>query len=704
MVRWPPFPGPLSLTSTSPFVGRSAELEFLRTLVATAAGEERRVVLIGGESGSGKSRLVREFAVDAASAGVLVLYGACDEVVHTPYGPFVQALDRLTRAIEPDELRSALGAGGGELTRLLPHLTERTGELSPPVEADPDTERHRLHTAVTELLTAVAEKRPVLLVIEDGHWADAPTLLLLRHLARPGGDARLLLLATFRDTEADMPETLSETLADLRRSEDVVRLRLGGLSGDDVDGVREARGRSRLERRAQRSVAGDQRPHRRKRVPRQRAVAGAHRDRRGRGGRRRDHAHRGRSRSSEHPRAFARWSASASLAWRPRRPTCSSWRRPSGRSSSSTSSSERAGLADAQLLAALDEGIGSGMIEELPSRRLAYRFTHELVRKALYDRLGSARRAELHLRVGEALESAGERSGRVLADLAHHFAAAAPLGATGRAVEYNLAAARAARSALAFDEAAARFRTALELRIEPASARAEAYLELGTASHRAGKVPDALAAFRSAAEIARELASADLLARAAIGYEEACWRPGIVDEGAVELLEEAADALSDESSELRVALLSGLARALDFRGDHDRGAQARTSAIAMARRLGDRTGLATVLMRSYWSRGTSSLDEILEMLTEARDLAAELGDAEIQAEAMGWRVPALIALGDLEAARQRARRAAADGRADGAAVHPPRRRALRLGDRALRRPARRRRSDGAALARVEPRC
>ena len=237
------FPGPLSLTSTSPFVGRSAELEFLRTLVSTAAGEERRVVLIGGESGSGKSRLVREFAVDAASAGVLVLYGACDEVVHTPYGPFVQALDRLTRAIEPDELRSALGAGGGELTRLLPHLSERTGELSPPVEADPDTERHRLHTAVTELLTAVAEKRPVLLIIEDGHWADAPTLLLLRHLARPGGDARVLLLATFRDTEADMPETLSETLADLRRSEDVVRLRLGGLSGDDVmEFVRRAAG------------------------------------------------------------------------------------------------------------------------------------------------------------------------------------------------------------------------------------------------------------------------------------------------------------------------------------------------------------------------------------------------------------------------------------------------------------------------------
>ena len=643
--------GPLSLTSTSPFVGRSAELEFLRTLVSTAAGEERRVVLIGGESGSGKSRLVREFAVDAASAGVLVLYGACDEVVHTPYGPFVQALDRLTRTIEPDELRSALGAGGGELTRLLPHLSERTGELSPPVEADPDTERHRLHTAVTELLTAVGRKRPVLLIIEDGHWADAPTLLLLRHLARPGGDARLLLLATFRDTEADMPETLSETLADLRRSEDVVRLRLGGLSGDDVmEFVRRAAGADSSEGLSDLS----------------RAIS--------------DLTEGNAFLVNELWRALIETGAvevvdGAITLTRPiaELGTPESVRevvsqRLSRLAPETTDLLElaatvgaefeldivlrAAGLADAQLLAALDEGIGSGMIEEVPSRRLVYRFNHELVRKALYDRLGSARRAELHLRVGEALESAGERSGRVLADLAHHFAAAAPLGATGRAVEYNLAAARAARSALAFDEAAARFRTALELRIEPASARAEAYLELGTASHRAGKVPESLAAFRSAAELARELASADLLARAAIGYEETCWRPGIVDEGAVELLEEAADALSDESSELRVALLSGLARALDFRGDHDRGAQARTSAIAMARRLGDRTGLATVLMRSYWSRGTSALDEILEMVTEARDLAAVLDNAEIQAEAMGWRVPALVALGEVDVARQ----------------------------------------------------
>jgi DNA-binding CsgD family transcriptional regulator/tetratricopeptide (TPR) repeat protein len=311
-----------------------------------------------------------------------------------------------------------------------------------------------------------------------------------------------------------------------------------------------------------------------------------------------------------------------------------------------------AGLDEAEPLAALDEAVRSGMIEELPGRGLVCRFTHELVRRALYDRLSGVRRAELHLRVAETLEARGPRSGRALSDLAHHFAAAAPFGDAGRAVEYNLLAARAAASALAFDEAAARLRTALELGIESPEERVETLLELGNASHRGGKALDALEAFAAAAGIARETDNPKLLARAAIGYEEACWRPSITEEGAVELLEEAAAALGDGSSKLRVRLLGGLARALDLQGDHDGGARARTDAVAMARALEDRAGLATVLMRSYWSRGTSSLEEILAMLTEARELGRELGDTEILAESIAWRVPTFVALCDLDAARQ----------------------------------------------------
>src|ERR1700691_4610185 len=101
-------PEPLRPISTSPFVGRAGELEKLRTLMPRAEGERRRVALLAGEPGAGKSRLAREFAGQVAVEGALVLYGACDAAVRTPYGPFVEALERLVRVTEGAELRGAL--------------------------------------------------------------------------------------------------------------------------------------------------------------------------------------------------------------------------------------------------------------------------------------------------------------------------------------------------------------------------------------------------------------------------------------------------------------------------------------------------------------------------------------------------------------------------------------------------------------------
>src|SRR4051794_39961186 len=643
-------PGSLRLTSTFPFVGRSSQLETLRALMPTADGEGRRVVLLSGEPGSGKSRLAREFASEAAGLGALVLYGACDAVVRTPYGPFVEALEHATRVVDPVELRAALATSGGELTRLLPDLPGRVGDLPTPVEADADTERHRLHTAVTDLLVGLSA-RPVLLVLEDGHWADASTLLLLRHLARAAGNARVLLLVTFRDTEADVPEALSQTLADLRRSDDVVRLRLAGLSDDDVDAF------------LRHAAAGDAGPGQPELARAIGELTGGN--------------------------AFLvceLWRALVETGIvevvdgtiRPTRPLAELGTPESVREVVSqrlsrlapatsdlleltaTAGSEfgldivrrASGRDEHELLGALDEAVRSGMIEELPSRTLAYRFTHELVRRALYDRLSGLRRAELHLRVAEALESAAPPTGRALADLAHHFTAAAPLGGPGRGVDYNILAARAATDALAFEEAVARLRVALQLEIQRTPRRAEVLLELGTAAHRAGKALDAQDAFRGAAEIARALGDTDLLARAAIGYEDACWRPGFADREAVELLEEATAGLGDEDCELRVGLLSGLARALDYQGDHERAAVVRASAVDIARRLGDRAGLAALLVRAYWARGTYSPRELLAMLGEAVEIGDELGDTELRAEATAWRAPTFVTLGDLDAARR----------------------------------------------------
>src|ERR1700693_3077032 len=209
-------PGPLRLPPSSPFVGRSSELQALRTLVPRDAGERGRLALVGGEAGSGKSRLVRELAHEVAGEGVLVLYGSCDAVVRTPYRPFAEALDQLVRASDPEELRADLGSAGGELTRGVPDLPARVAGLPAPINAEPETERHRLHTAVSDLLAGAGRRAPMLVVLEDLHWADLPTLLLLRHLARGASDARVLVLATFRDTDAEVPAELADALADLR--------------------------------------------------------------------------------------------------------------------------------------------------------------------------------------------------------------------------------------------------------------------------------------------------------------------------------------------------------------------------------------------------------------------------------------------------------------------------------------------------------
>ena len=622
-------------------------------LLPTAEGEGRRVVLLGGEAGSGKSRLVREFAAEAAQSGALVLHGACDAVVHAPYGPFSQALERLAAVLDEDELRTALGSSGGELMRLLPNLGERLGGLSPPVSADPDTERHRLHTAVSDLLERVGRRRPVVLVIEDGHWADAPTLLLLRHLAQAAWAGRVLLFATFRDTEDEVPQALAQTLADLRRSDDVVRMRLEGLSDVEVNEfvrrVTEGRASAELPEIA-RAISNLTGGNAFLMCELWRALLETDATADGEGELRLAGSLLAQLQTPESVREVV----SARLArLAPATTELLELAATAGAEFELAIVRRGSRLQERELIAAVDEATRSGIIVELPGRQLAYRFSHELVRRAVYDRLSGVRRAELHLRIGEAMEAAEGRSARTLADLAHHFAAATAVAGVERAIRYNVLAARAAADALAFDDAAQLLLTAHALGIDDARERAEVLLELGMARHRAGSALDAREALAAAAQIGRELADAELLARAAARYEEASWRPGM-EGGAVELLEEATAALGEHESQLSVELLGSLARALDGQGEHERGAIVRANAIELARRLGDRAGLATVLVRSYWSRGATPIEQILKMLTEARAISEELGDTELQAEAMSWRAPAFVAIADIPAARSEA--------------------------------------------------
>ena len=239
----------------------------------------------------------------------------------------------------------------------------------------------------------------------------------------------------------------------------------------------------------------------------------------------------------------------------------------------------------------------------------------------------------------------------MVAELARHLAAAAPLGDRARAAQQCLRAAEMAEARLAFDQAAQWLRTAVDLGVAPGD-RGRVQLRLGAVLRSSGAWADALDAYRTAARLARDRHDAPLLADAAIGFEETSWRPGIsADSGAVELLEEADDAAGAQDSPARVRLLAGLARARAHQGDQPAAVAARIGAVDMARRLGDERGLAYALGQAIWARGHDSPDMVLAMLGESHDLAERLGEEELRSVALSWRLPLLCELGRVEEAR-----------------------------------------------------
>ncbi|HET6684746.1 MAG TPA: AAA family ATPase, partial [Gaiella sp.] len=644
-----PLPGPLRFSPAFAFAGRAQERATLRALVPRSAGEGRRAAFVAGEPGSGKSRLVRELAREVADEGALDLYGDCDGVVGFPYGPFASALEHLVRHVEPEALRASLGPRGGELVRLLPDLPGRLAELPVRVAADADTERHRLHTAVTDLLVGVSAERPLLLVLEDVHWADTSTLQLMRHLVRSGAETRMLLVATFRDSETEVKAELAEALVDVYRTEGVVRIRLDNLT------------QSEIEEFVRLSAGVEPTP----------GLVGAIEDLTGGNAFLvtelwRELVGSGAVQTTPLGARLTRATGELGVPTTVREVVDQRLARLSPETTEvlelgavmgadfELDTMRRAASGDeASLVESLEEAVRAGLLVEEPGLGLSYRFAHELVRRAVDDRSSAPRRAELHLRVAEALERghSGGDSRAVLAALAHHFAAAAPVGGAERAVSYNLLAAESAIAALAYEEAQERLETALGLGVRDPHDRAAVMLQLGDACHRAGAAAKALDAFSATAELARVLGDTELLARAASGFEEACWRPAIHDSGVVDLLEEAAAALGERDSGLRARVLGGLARALEQRGDRSRAAQARDESIAMSRRLGDRFSLGVTLAAAYWSRGVSTNEEVEGMLLESREIGRELGDVELEAEAVSWLVPTHVVVCDHAAAR-----------------------------------------------------
>ncbi|GAB3436121.1 helix-turn-helix transcriptional regulator [Flindersiella endophytica] len=645
-------PAPLCVTSWFPFVGRRDERQTLAELLPHLEQPRGTIALVRGEPGSGKTRLVRELANAAAEGDLLVLYGACDAVAGAPYQPFVELLNTLVERLDTTTLSASLGPNAGELRRLLPGLAARVGELPEPETADPDTRRHRLHLAVAELLTGVGSGHAVLLVLDDVHWADVPSLHLFRQLARTCARAPILLLATIRESEPDVRPGFLDALADVRRTEGLREVRLRGLVEDDVvellhatTGAEQTPALVELAGELARLTSGN--PFLLGELWRALIELG-----------------------------FVETSAGDVRLVRP----LAELESPSGvcdvvgqrlarLSPEAVSLLETAsvigpefdlevlgrvsGLSVHTLGAPLELVLQCGMLVEVPGRPGLYRFAHELVRLTLYGRLTGLRRARLHLAVGEALESVEPLRAGQLAQLAHHFSVAAAVGGGERAITYHLRAATEAMESFAHQEAADHLTAALDLGIHDGRQRARVQFDLGSARYRAGRVRDALEAFGSAAAYARRQGDAELLAEAAVAFEDACFRPAIAQHDSVRLLDEAVSALAasgDTSSPLRARALAGLTRALAYQGNTDRAYRVWEEAVRVARTAGDRRALALALAHSYFQRGRIPRSDVLRMVHEAGEICRELGDLELVCHTLGLSTVPYLELFDLAGA------------------------------------------------------
>src|ERR1700758_5553413 len=223
---------PPVLAGPGPFVGRGSELERLFAAWQTALAGATNAVLIAGEPGVGKTRLAGEWSRQAYEQGALVIYGRCDEDLGAPYQPFAEALRSLVPCLGTGALRGLRGVEA--LLPLVPGLTEVLPDLAAPTRADPDTERYALFDAVVALLEIASTGAPVVLVLDDLHWAAKPTLLLLRHLLRFGDRDRVQIVGTYRSTDLDRTHPLAATLADLHRDGTASRIQLSGLDEDDA--------------------------------------------------------------------------------------------------------------------------------------------------------------------------------------------------------------------------------------------------------------------------------------------------------------------------------------------------------------------------------------------------------------------------------------------------------------------------------------
>ena len=633
--------------------GRDAESQALAAAWAKAKDGQRELVLVAGEPGIGKTRLATEAALAAHAEGAVVLLGTCDEDVNLPYQPFVEALRHYVTHAPDDALEAHGCEHKGELARLVPELARHVADLPAPQVAEAETERYLLFEAVTGLLSEASKQQPVVLLLDDLHWAGAPELLLLKHILKTSMPFRLLIMGTYRDTDLTRNHPLTAMLADFRRETGVERIALHGLDEAAVVGlVTAADGHALTE-------------------PGIALARALHRETEGSPFFIGEYL-RTLTESGAVFRENDRWTFKGDIAGLgiPEGIKEAIGRRLNRLSDETNKILHLAAVIGRQfdvplltriadtredaILDALDEAGAAALVAEIPGTVDRFAFSHSLTRTTLYDELSASRRARLHRRVGEALEELTVANPEARIDeLAHHWLAATQVSDQAKAVTYARQVGDRALANLAFEEAAAYYERALSVLTPHDRAGNERccdlLIALGVAQHRAG-VGAYRAPLAAAADLARRLVDAPRLGRAALGHA----RVGglfsattAVDEPLIALYEEAVAGL-DGYSILKAQLLAQLAVELMYDSTLERRDELSRAALEMARTLGDAPTLAlTLSARAMASSDPSTVSERLRLADELRKVAVGLGSLELQFLAASHAASPTLASGDV---------------------------------------------------------
>lgn len=627
-----------------PFVGREDELTVLGQAVEEAREDRRRFVLVAGEPGVGKTRLVAELADVAAGGGSEVLVGHCAEGAGVPFQPFAEALRADVDARADDDLDDRLGGHAGELSRLVPELAERTGQTPPPVSTSPELDQHRLFDAVAGWLAAASAQASLVLVVEDLHAATRPTLLMLRHLVRAGTGSGTLVVVTYRDTVDARSVELVEVLAELAHHPDVSHVQLDGLAPAAVADLVDASLGERPDARQgwaeaiHAATAGNA-------LFVQELLASV-----------------GGQTASEPGRLLdasgVPWSLRRLLEARLQRLDRDTLRflehaGMAGGVFEFPVVAEAVGLSEDEALDALEQAIAARLVIPADGRRERYAFSHAVMRYALLDQLSRSRRMRLHARLAAALERRHphEPAG-IVSELAYHHTEAGALGEPAKALAFAQAAGDAAAAQLAHDEAAAHYQTAVELfdaqnpHSTASAQRCDLLTALGEAQQRAGLGIHS-ETLLDAIRLAVELADAGRIARAAwVGNRGFPRHLFGVDEERVAVLERAVEVIDTDAVGARATVLAVLAGELTFASDPTRPRSLSDEALALARHA-DETVLARVLaLRQFTILHPSTVAERLANTAELIELVDRLDDPNLQVFARWWRAVAALQAAD----------------------------------------------------------